>query len=201
MGADALNWLADSGGDLEDVVYKHHNGNNLNNTNLNLDHCTPNPVHYNSNSEVVSLSESEGNGSGVSAGGTPNTNNLPNNHPAVVSRTNTHDIGSTNNDLSGDNQNLATDALPPVVSSTSTCEFQGLPNLFSDSIGGAKMRKLSTPNLFNSSNDINMGHPSSGNLVDENFSVFDSAMDEQAFVSALLESNENAALSVSNADL
>jgi len=116
-----------------------------------------------SNSEVVSLSESEGGASNV-------------------------------NNTSGDaNHNLATDALPPVVSSTSTEDIHGLPNLF-DSVDSKSRMKLSTPNLF-SSGGVN--HPSSSNLVDENFSVFDSAMDEQAFVSALLESNENAVLSVS----
>lgn len=126
---------------------------------------TPNPVHF-SNSEVVSLSESEGGVSGTGSG----------NSGEVI-------------------RNLATDALPPVVSSTSSEDIHGLPSLLDSGFGAKSRSKLSTPNLFGAGSMI---HPSSGNLVDENFSVFDSAMDEQAFVSALLESNENAALSVSN---
>jgi len=118
-----------------------------------------------SNSEVVSLSESEGGSSNF------------------------------NNNTADNNRNLATDALPPVISSTSTEDIHGLPSLFDSNVGSKSRMKLSTPNLFSSGS---AGHPSTGNLVDENFSVFDSAMDEQAFVSALLENNENAVLSVSS---
>lgn len=98
------------------------------------------------------------------------------------------DSGDLEEDYTPAVPHAATDALPPV-------EGENLPGLFDETNVSKSRTKLSTPNLFSSANG---GNVSSGNLVDENFNVFDSALDEQAFVSALLESNENAALSVLN---
>jgi SHAQKYF class myb-like DNA-binding protein len=87
------------------------------------------------------------------------------------------------------------DALPPVVSSASMA-MDTLPSLFESSGDLPNKRlKVSASGLFSTVTDgadanLPTGTPS---MDDEGFSVFDSNFDEQAFVTALLESNENAA--------
>eukprot|EP00586_Coscinodiscus_wailesii_P009882 CAMPEP_0172510348 /NCGR_PEP_ID=MMETSP1066-20121228/227787_1 /TAXON_ID=671091 /ORGANISM="Coscinodiscus wailesii, Strain CCMP2513" /LENGTH=488 /DNA_ID=CAMNT_0013289261 /DNA_START=410 /DNA_END=1876 /DNA_ORIENTATION=- len=87
------------------------------------------------------------------------------------------------------------DALPPVVSSSSMA-MDTLPSLFESSGDLPNKRlKVSASGLFSTVTDgadanLPTGTPS---MDDEGFSVFDSNFDEQAFVTALLESNENAA--------
>ena len=96
-----------------------------NNVPINSDESTPNPIRFNS-SEVVSLSESE---SGVTT--------------STISSCN-----GSNNVTEQSTQYLATDALPPVVSSMSSEDINALPNLFDS--GSKNRSKLSTPNLFSS---------------------------------------------------
>lgn len=93
---------------------------------------------------------------------------------------------------------VGTEALPPVVS-YSSISMNELPCLFdtTDDQNPNKRLKLSSNNLFSAINTT--GHEASA-AVDtvettttevEGFSVFDTSFDEQAFVSALLDSNDN----------
>ena len=93
---------------------------------------------------------------------------------------------------------VGTEALPPVVS-YSSISMNELPCLFdtTDDQNPNKRLKLSSNNLFSAINTN--GHEASA-AVDtvettttevEGFSVFDTSFDEQAFVSALLDSNDN----------
>lgn len=90
------------------------------------------------------------------------------------------------------------ETLPPVVSSSSIA-IETLPSLFesADNLPNKRL-KVSHHAAYpttNETTDSNLA-ATTQSMDDEGFSVFDSNFDEQAFVTALLESNENAALSV-----
>jgi len=184
--ADALNWLADSG-DINEVYPRTANvgGSGLQQTSNNGSDNKNISIKSSSlglnNIEVVSLSGSEGNSTGTAA--ITNNTNAGDKGRMISSSSNTEAM-----------RNLATDALPPVVSNANSGEVFFLPNLFDSSnnvVGSFIRNKISTPNLFLGGSECNLNQMSNGNLADESFSVFDSAFDEQAFVSALLECNEN----------
>jgi len=89
-------------------------------------------------------------------------------------------------------------SLSPVVSCS--VSMNELPSLFdsSDHLSNKRMKlSNSSSNLFTSATDVVDAPTDSTSMEeDEHFSVFDSAFDEQAFVSALLESNDNNNLQV-----
>jgi len=92
---------------------------------------------------------------------------------------------------------VGTEALPPVVS-YSSMSMNELPALFdaTDDQNPNKRLKLSNNNLFSAINTTGHEASAAADAVEtttegEGFSVFDTAFDEQAFVSALLDSNDN----------
>eukprot|EP00591_Stephanopyxis_turris_P000817 CAMPEP_0195514048 /NCGR_PEP_ID=MMETSP0794_2-20130614/5562_1 /TAXON_ID=515487 /ORGANISM="Stephanopyxis turris, Strain CCMP 815" /LENGTH=539 /DNA_ID=CAMNT_0040642213 /DNA_START=462 /DNA_END=2081 /DNA_ORIENTATION=+ len=91
----------------------------------------------------------------------------------------------------------ANDGVIPALNSTSGAGSVSTDNFMMalPALTGSdpKRQKISSPELFSSATEAveaNLPSVTSTNSVDENFAVFDSAFDEQAFVSALLESND-----------